>query len=106
MGVSGGGGMQNNYCRVNPIINSTLSCCSFVRLPPQPSDMATAFSCKFKKIWPPDLGKSSGVEERSLTAHRISEDPSRFRSRDVVEVRGAQIGFRMLKQVPTYSSWT
>ncbi|KAF5806391.1 hypothetical protein HanRHA438_Chr05g0229691 [Helianthus annuus] len=91
MGVSGGGGMQNNYCRVNPIINSTLSCCSFVRLPPQPSDMATAFSCKFKKIWPPDLGKSSGVEERSLTAHRISEDPSRFR-------------FRMLKQALTYSS--
>ncbi|KAJ0789613.1 hypothetical protein HanPI659440_Chr05g0205581 [Helianthus annuus] len=79
MGVSGGGGMQNNYCRVNPIINSTLSCYSFVRLPPQPSDMATAFSCNFKKIWPPDLGKSSGVEERSLTAHRISEDPSRFR---------------------------
>ncbi|KAM0019348.1 hypothetical protein Hdeb2414_s0026g00684461 [Helianthus debilis subsp. tardiflorus] len=41
--------------------------------------MATAFSCNFNKIWPPDLVKSTGVEERSLTAHRISEDPSRFR---------------------------
>ncbi|KAM0042216.1 hypothetical protein Hdeb2414_s0011g00375481 [Helianthus debilis subsp. tardiflorus] len=41
--------------------------------------MASAFSSNCKKIWPPDLGKSSGVEERSLTAHRISDDPSRFR---------------------------
>ncbi|KAF5806386.1 hypothetical protein HanRHA438_Chr05g0229651 [Helianthus annuus] len=53
--------------------------------------MATVFSSNFNKIWPPDLVKSTGVEERSLTAHRISEDPSRFR-------------FRMLKQAPMYSS--
>ncbi|MFS7938612.1 hypothetical protein Hanom_Chr05g00441791 [Helianthus anomalus] len=53
--------------------------------------MATAFSSICNEIWPPDLGKSSGVEEPSLTAHRISEDPSRFR-------------FRMLKLAPTYSS--
>ncbi|MFS7938630.1 hypothetical protein Hanom_Chr05g00442021 [Helianthus anomalus] len=41
--------------------------------------MAPAFSSKVSKIWPPDLVKSPGVEERSLTAHRISEGPSRFR---------------------------
>ncbi|MFS7938626.1 hypothetical protein Hanom_Chr05g00441981 [Helianthus anomalus] len=51
--------------------------------------MATAFPCNFNKIWPPGLVKSSGGEERSLTAHRISEDQSRF---------------RMLILAPTYSS--
>ncbi|KAJ0789612.1 hypothetical protein HanPI659440_Chr05g0205571 [Helianthus annuus] len=70
MGISGGGGMQNNWVRfrVNPIIKSVVIRLSgnhrSVRQPPQPSDMATAFSCNFNKIWPPDLVKSTDVEER------------------------------------------
>ncbi|XP_021994987.1 uncharacterized protein LOC110891612 isoform X2 [Helianthus annuus] len=36
--------------------------------------MATALASEIDEIWPPDMGKSSPVEERSLTAHRISED--------------------------------
>ncbi|XP_021992367.2 uncharacterized protein LOC110889166 isoform X1 [Helianthus annuus] len=36
--------------------------------------MATALASEIDEIWPPDMAKSSAVEERSLTAHRISED--------------------------------
>ncbi|MFS7900608.1 hypothetical protein Hanom_Chr00s125752g01813381 [Helianthus anomalus] len=36
--------------------------------------MATALASEIDKIWPPDMAKSSAFEERSLTAHRISED--------------------------------
>ncbi|KAJ0576306.1 hypothetical protein HanIR_Chr05g0222861 [Helianthus annuus] len=36
--------------------------------------MATALASEIGEIWPPNMAKSSAVEERSLTAHRISED--------------------------------
>ncbi|KAJ0499978.1 hypothetical protein HanHA300_Chr11g0384611 [Helianthus annuus] len=36
--------------------------------------MATASASGIDKMKPPDTAKASAVEERSLTAHRISED--------------------------------
>ncbi|XP_022036573.1 uncharacterized protein LOC110938850 isoform X2 [Helianthus annuus] len=36
--------------------------------------MATALASEIGEIWPPNMAKSSAVEERSLTAHWISED--------------------------------
>ncbi|KAJ0873351.1 hypothetical protein HanPSC8_Chr11g0451631 [Helianthus annuus] len=36
--------------------------------------MATALASGIDEFWPPDMSKSSAVEERSLTVQRISED--------------------------------
>ncbi|KAJ0507268.1 hypothetical protein HanIR_Chr11g0504411 [Helianthus annuus] len=36
--------------------------------------MATAIASGIDEFWPPDMSKSSVVEERSLTVQRISED--------------------------------
>ncbi|KAJ0788586.1 hypothetical protein HanPI659440_Chr05g0193441 [Helianthus annuus] len=36
--------------------------------------MVTALSPLIDEIWPLDMAKSSGVEERSLAVQRISED--------------------------------
>ncbi|XP_022036540.1 uncharacterized protein LOC110938709 [Helianthus annuus] len=36
--------------------------------------MATTLASGIDEFWPPDMSKSSAVEERSLTVQRISED--------------------------------